>query len=102
MQAVKTMATDTVPTPRAAPRLPIVQRAGAIIWPSFFTACVMTTVFFALIDPVELREISALKVEVSREAGYTIGFFMFWFASASSSLFTALLLDQFEFLKNRA
>lgn len=96
------MATDTLPTPHTAPRLPIVQRAGAIIWPSFFTACVMTTVFFALIDPVELKEISALKVEVSREAGYTIGFFMFWLASASSSLFTALLLDQFEFLKNRA
>lgn len=95
------MVTEMPPGAAPSPRLPIVQRAGAIVWPSFFTACVMTTVFFALIDPVELRDISALKVDVSREAGYTIGFFMFWMASASSSLFTALLLDQFEFLKNR-
>ena len=95
------MVTDPLSATGISPRLPIVQRAGAIVWPSFFTACVMTTVFFALIDPVELKDISALKVDVSREAGYTIGFFMFWFASASSSLFTALLLDQFEFLKNR-
>lgn len=96
------MITDTLSANGPAPRLPIVQRAGAIVWPSFFTACVMTTVFFALVDPVELKHISALKVDISREAGYTIGFFMFWLASASSSLFTALLLDQFEFLKNRA
>jgi hypothetical protein len=95
------MATDMPIVLANTPRLPIVQRAGAIVWPSFFTACVMTMVFFALIDPVELKEISALKIEVSREAGYTVGFFMFWFATASSSLFTALLLDQFEFLKSR-
>lgn len=95
------MVTDPLAATGPSPRLPIVQRAGAIVWPSFFTACVMTSVFFALIDPVELKDISALKVEVSREAGYTIGFFMFWLAAASSSLFTALLLDQFEFLKNR-
>ena len=32
------------------------------------------------------------KVEISREAGYSIGFFMFWAATLSASAFTALLL----------
>ena len=31
-------------------------------------------------------------ITINREAGYTIGFFMFWLATASSSLFTWILL----------
>jgi len=70
------------------------QRLGAILWPSFFAAGVMTMVFFAFVDPLDLREISFpnLEVEISRGFGYTICFFMFWSATASSSLFTWVLL----------
>ena len=32
------------------------------------------------------------RVPLTRGLGYTIGFFMFWLATASSSLFTWLLL----------
>lgn len=69
-----------------------VRRWGAILWPSFFAAAVSTMVFFAKVDPIDLRDITWVGLEISREAGYTIGFFMFWAATASSSLFTWILL----------
>ena len=72
--------------------LPTVQRVGAVAWPSFFAACVITMVFFAFVDPLALRDITFPKLEISRPLGYSIAFFMFWLATASSSLFTWLLL----------
>ena len=68
------------------------QRLGAILWPSFFAAGVATMVFFAFVDPLALRDMTFPGVAVSRGFGYTIGFFMFWLATASSSLFTWILL----------
>ncbi|MEO7432333.1 MAG: hypothetical protein ABIR62_09950 [Dokdonella sp.] len=68
------------------------RRVGAIAWPSFFAAGVATMWFFAVVDPIELAAISWPHAEVSRELGYTIGFFMFWACTASASLFTAMLL----------
>lgn len=74
------------------PPRPLAHRLGAILWPSFFAAGVATMVFFASIDPLDLAAISFADLEVSRELGYSIGFFMFWACTASSSLFTWLLL----------
>ncbi|HQW81487.1 MAG TPA: hypothetical protein PLQ74_06435 [Pseudomonadota bacterium] len=71
---------------------PLVQRVGAVLWPSFFAAGVATMVFFANIDPLDLASISFSDLDLSRELGYSIGFFMFWACTASSSLFTWLLL----------
>lgn len=71
---------------------PLIQKAGAVLWPSFFAACVATMVFFAFVDPTALGEITFPQVEISRDAGYTIGFFMFWACTFSSSLFTLILL----------
>jgi hypothetical protein len=71
---------------------PAVQRIGAILWPSFFAAGVATMVFFACVDPIALRDISFPTRDISREAGYTIGFLLLWIATASASLFTAILL----------
>ena len=70
------------------------QRIGAVVWPSFFAACVSTLVFFAVVDPVDLAGITWARVEISREAGYSVGFFMFWVATFSASAFTALLLSR--------
>jgi len=80
------------PPPPDHPPRPLAQRIGAIAWPSFFAACVASMVFFAFIDPLDLRDITFPGVEISRSMGYTIAFFMFWLATASSSLFTWLLL----------
>ena len=71
---------------------PLAQRIGAIAWPSFFSAGVATTVFFACIDPIALRDATFPTLPVGRELGYTIGFFLFWCATAASSLFTWILL----------
>lgn len=78
--------------PDASVPSPLVQRLGAVLWPSFFAAGVATMVFFAFIDPLELRDMTFPDVAISRGVGYSIGFFMFWLATASSSLFTWLLL----------
>jgi len=74
------------------PPRPLAQRLGAILWPSFFAAGVATMVFFAIVDPLVLRDMTFPELELSRLAGYTIGFFLFWSATAGSSLFTWLLL----------
>ena len=49
-------------------------------------------VFFAFVDPLVLRDITFPGVEISRSLGYSIAFFMFWVATAASSLFTWILL----------
>lgn len=74
------------------PPRPLAQRVGAILWPSFFAAGVATMVFFAHVDPLELRDMTFPGLEIGRGAGYTLGFFVFWACTASSSLFTWILL----------
>lgn len=73
-------------------RRPLAQRIGAVLWPSFLGAGVATMVFFAFVDPVALHDISFPEWNMSRSAGYSIGFFMFWAVTAASSLGTWLLL----------
>ena len=69
---------ETAPQPfDHAPRS-MAHRLGAILWPSFFAACVATMVCFALVDPLTLRDITFPGLEISRETGYAIGFFAFW------------------------
>ena len=74
------------------PPRPLAQRIGAIASPSFFAAGVATMVFFAFVDPLTLRDMTVPDLAISREFGYTLGFFMFWLATAASSLFTWILL----------
>lgn len=74
------------------PPRPLTQRVGAVLWPSFFAACVATMVFFAFVDPFALRDMTFPELQISRVTGYSVGFFMFWLATASSSLFTWILL----------
>jgi hypothetical protein len=80
--------------PPAAPAatLPWAQRVGVVAWPSFFSAGVATMVFFAFVDPLALRDITFPDLALTREAGYTIAFFLFWSATAGASLFTSILL----------
>ena len=75
------------------PPRPMAQRVGAILWPSFFAAGVATMAFFAFVDPLALRDMTFPDIAISRGLGYTIGFFMFWLATASSrSTLSARLL----------
>jgi hypothetical protein len=80
--------------PPAAPAatLPWAQRVGVVAWPSFFSAGVATMVFFAFVDPLALRDITVPGLALTREAGYTIAFSLFWSATAGASLFTSIPL----------
>ena len=61
-----------------------------VLWPSFLMAAVAVGVFFSMIDPQELV-IVGLHLADSREAAYTVGFFVFWILLAASSALTWLL-----------
>jgi hypothetical protein len=66
------------------------QRWMGIVWPSFLMAAVLEVLVFSMIDPHDLHWFGR-PLEVSREAGYTLGFFGFWMITAASSTLTAVL-----------
>lgn len=72
------------------------QRWMWIAWPAFLVAAVLEMVVFAFVDPSELHW-SGQALELSREAVYTLVFFLFWGAAmASSALTTLLVMSPFE------
>jgi hypothetical protein len=66
--------------------IPAVQSITSVLWPSFLTAAVATIVFFTLFDPIELG--NQLGLALTRMAGYTGGFFGFWFLTSISCALT--------------
>jgi len=65
------------------------KRAIWILWPSFIVGGIASVAFFLVLDPVDFRMVGPL--ELSRMAGYTLGFFFFWAVAAASSAFTCFL-----------
>jgi hypothetical protein len=61
-----------------------------VLWPSFLVAGIAEVVFFTVINPQELY-LFGEAVDYSPIATYSIGFFGFWLACASSSLLTLFL-----------
>ncbi|WP_240096909.1 hypothetical protein [Thermomonas flagellata] len=82
----------STPAPFDHPPRPLAQRIGAILWPSFIAAAVAAAVFFAFVDPEQLREIAFPGHALSRMLVSGLMFFAFWAATAASSLFTWILL----------
>ena len=70
----------------------LIQHWGAVLWPSFIAAGLACVVVFAFVDPLRLQAISFPGMAISRELGYTAGFFMFWAVTALSSAVTGYLL----------
>ncbi len=68
------------------------QAVAIVAWISFLSAAVGTMLFFALFDPVELGVIFDPDADVSRDAGYAVGFFFFWVLCAACSALTAWLV----------
>jgi hypothetical protein len=60
-----------------------------ILWPSFLVACIAELLFFSVFDPVDFQLFGPLGL--SRRAGYSIGFFLFWAIAAASSALTCVL-----------
>lgn len=63
-----------------------------ILWISFLTAAVATMVFFASVDPEVLSGNNTLGWEISRDAGYALGFFGFWLLTASTAALVVMLV----------
>ncbi len=61
-----------------------------VVWPAFLAACVLELVVFAMVDPQDLRWF-ARPLPLSRQAAYTLSFFVFWAISIASSALTILL-----------
>ncbi|WP_291014129.1 hypothetical protein [Hydrogenophaga sp.] len=67
-----------------------------IAWPAFLVAAVLEMVVFAVVDPGDLHWFGQ-PVTLSREAVYTLAFFVFWgMTMASSALTTLLSMSPFE------
>ena len=56
----------------------LLRKGGICFWISFLMAGVATMLFFATFDPTSLGKLATFPIELSREAGYTVGFFLFW------------------------
>ena len=64
------------------------QAIAIVVWISFLAAAVGTMLFFAIFDPEQLFA----DMHLSRDAGYAVGFFFFWFLCAAASGLTAWLV----------
>ena len=61
-----------------------------IAWPAFLMAGVIEIVVFAMVDPHQLKWFGQPLV-LSREAVYTLAFFVFWVLAMLCSALTILL-----------
>lgn len=66
------------------------QKLMWIAWPSFLMAGVLELLVFAVVDPENLHWFGQ-PFDISRQAIYTLGFFVFWLAVAIASALTMLL-----------
>jgi len=73
---------------------------GYVSWASFLMACAASAVFFAMVDPELLSGTTTPGWEISREAGYAIGFFGFWLLTAATSVFVIWLVRTENGLRN--
>ncbi len=72
------------------------ERLMWIAWPAFLVAAVLEIMVFAVLDPDSLSLLGS-RVEWSREAVYTVTFFIFWgMMMISSALTTLLSMSPFE------
>ena len=72
------------------------QRLMWIAWPAFLLACLLEMLVFAMVDPQDLHWFGQ-PVELSRQAVYTLAFFVFWALSmVASGLTTLLSMSPFE------
>jgi hypothetical protein len=72
------------------------QRWMWIAWPAFLVAAVLEMIVFAMVDPSDLHWFGS-PLELSRQAIYTVAFFVFWGVTmASSALTTLLSMSPFE------
>lgn len=63
---------------------------GAILWPSFLGALLLSLIVFIAVDPAQLQFLG--HVQLSRATAYTLGFFVFWFVGGLTNYLAVKLL----------
>jgi len=71
-------------------RTMLAQRMMWIAWPAFLVAGLFETLVFAFVDPQDLRWFGH-PLALSRQAVYSLSFFVFWILAMVSSGLTTLL-----------
>jgi len=66
------------------------RRWMVVAWPAFLVAAVLEMLVFALVDPSDLHWFGQ-PLHGSRQAIYTVAFFVFWGVAMVSSALTLLL-----------
>ena len=66
------------------------QRMMWILWPAFLMAGVLEVLVFSVVDPRDLYWFGQ-HIDGSREAVYTVAFFLFWFVTCLGGALTILL-----------
>ncbi len=61
-----------------------------VAWPAFLASCILEALVFALIDPLDLTWGQA-QLGWSRQAVYTLAFFVFWSVVAMAASMALLL-----------
>jgi hypothetical protein len=67
------------------------QFAMAVAWSSFLMAGVLEMLVFSVVDPNELSWFGGERIELSRQAIYTLSFLIFWFVIGLASSLCLLL-----------
>jgi len=70
----------------------VAQRVLVVLWPAFFMAGVLEMGVFAVLDPEHMNWFGGEPIGWSRQAIYSITFFIFWAAIAAAAGMTAFLL----------
>jgi hypothetical protein len=68
----------------------LAQRWMWIVWPAFLVAGLLEMLVFAFVDPQDLHWFEQ-DLDLSRQAIYTLAFFVFWALAMVSSALTLLL-----------
>jgi hypothetical protein len=67
------------------------ERVLAVLWPAFVMAGLLEALVFAVVDPESLTWFGGAPLGLSRQAVYTVTFFIFWGVIASASALTTLM-----------
>jgi hypothetical protein len=78
------------PTPVMQPMTRLA-RVLSVLWPAFVMAAVLEAFVFVVVDPASMTWFGGPPVELSREAVYTISFFIFWAVIAAAAGVSAML-----------
>jgi hypothetical protein len=81
--------------------IPTIQRAIAILWPSFLVAGFVTVCFFMVFDPELILQAGGFE-DISSLGTYTIAFFLLWLSMMTTCLFTAYFARPCDLLNKKA